>query len=689
VDGSRAKLLLAVGVVPYSTKRRRRSGNKEDPIEATNDGESIGYQLSFRYIVGALFCIRLLLELGEAERFLVKHRRKKATLDSARELLEGYKLAVVLPLHTLLEQVVDFPETFGVASKDGLSTILHWGEGAFPIPAGNSVHENLVRNIWWIRTKVISARTWEDLRGAAFSVEQLLSSMDEITNRYYVAKLRKPPEVKGIPELAPVIVVDHLHIFYHDQRNISIAYAEMYRGGSDRPSRGIPRRGRSRIGRESGRAEQLLRGFSFAVSYLWWRVVGPSEFDGDRELFARISSAATWDEYDALYGDIGRFTDQKLGELGLVQTLRRGLQFDQTRPISPIAKAPLLTPMSEGVPETDQMTSIFEMRPIRVGASNDFTRLQYFIYLFTGLLAHSRRAGGKVKFLRLKHKDPFGNRFSYALFVPAYGSFISNASEYWLVLDAATDFSGNGNQIRRIIDGLIDQGGQAVDVREHEIPDLRTLEQFVESKQFKYMHSRVEEFEALLSAFRGVIAELLLAELLRREKLTVIDLRRRLRWLDGREVDVVAAEPGPSPRVLLIECKANLRAIPIGYMGETTGPSHEMNRDMQDALNFVRAVSERSTETKSLFEELGLTGPGSVTSVVASFGTVEGEASEILKRDAEIWEWEALAERFARAKIDRLLWEPLEHFALEDGLAAHVLHLGEDLFSYVDVSLSK
>ena len=572
---------------------------------------------------------------------------------------------------------------------EGLSMVYHWNDSDFPIPEGATAHETLIRNVWWVRTKLISTRNWDGLRRSASEVQRILTAMSGIAEGRFKVRVPDSPGLLNVSDVAPAIAVDYAHIQFHDKKNTQTAYQELYRGGW---------RGREQIGHygaraggeeDHGRENELLPGYTFAVEYLWSRLLSGAVLRANQGLFSRISAAPTWEKFDDLFGAIGRFAEKKLGSRGLRQTLSNGLDFERTSRVSAREKASLLMPTVIRVPRANRFDRIFEMRPVRVGASHEFSQLNYFRVLFTGLLLHARSHHEKVRLIRLVHPDSAGHRFSYALFVPAFGTFLSNASEYWLMIDAATDFSGNGGRAKRIVDLLIAQAGKSISVREFEVSNVEDLERYVESKQIWYLRSRVDELSDLLGSLRGGMAETLVAELLRREQKRVIDLRRSLNWLAGKQVDVIAFEPGTPPRILLIECKPGLDAPSVRWTSGDVDLASESNRDFVDALQFVRSVDANSIDTGPLYEELGLEGSGAVAGVVASVGFVEPRASKMLEAFGVVWDWPVLSERFAKAKINRSLWQPLERFAQHDDVATRVLDLRPDFFSDLDVSINK
>ncbi|MGP8016825.1 MAG: hypothetical protein ACLPQ4_04155 [Thermoplasmata archaeon] len=656
--------------------------DSEDPDAA------LGRQLSFRNLVSSLQCVRLLSETPEFERFLVMKKEGKPTLDSSPELLEGYKFAILVSVYYLMEEAVDTPTVFGIEPLPGLDMTLHWGDGAFPIPQGDAPHELLVRNMWWIRTELISARTWEDFRKAVAGVSPILSAMDALIGSSYVAIAPPSSSPKEVAEIAPLVTVDYLHVYYHDFKNAQFAYSEIYRSSAGSASRGTSTRPPAERSGTSPRDTTLLRGFSVAVEYLWWRVLGPAEFDKRNDLLSKISLSATWEDFDALFGALGGLTKDFLGPYSLHKTLADGLDFRRVRDIPSDSRAVLLAPAPLSMSVSDRLSGIFELRPVRVGPASAMASIHYFIFLFTGLVTLARKEGSKVRVIRFKHRESPGNAFSYALFVPVFGALISNASEYWLTLRAATDYSGTGNATRLELDALFNQNQDVVEVRDFDIDPLEDLERFAESRPVKFLHSRVKEFEDLLGAFRGVSTELIVAELLRREGLEIIDLRRRLKWLGGKEVDVIAADTRAGMKILLVECKASLEAPPLSY---TTGAAilDEAEGDMRDVLSFVAAVKVKAGDAHGLFQELKLSGTGDVVPVIAAVGDVDEVALHILSRDAMVWDWDNLKARLTRAKLARGLWDPLEHFAAEDEVARRSLNADRELFSYLDVSRNK
>lgn len=646
-------------------------------------------QLRFRSIIGPAYCLRLLLDLRKANAFYGAEIGSAKPLDSSTGLLEGYKFAALVAVYNLLEAVADSPDLLGIRRRPGLTDHLHWRRGIYPVPTGTSAHEELVRNVWWVRSRLIRANTWDELRIATREVREFVGSLWGTLAGHYVVRRGSPRATIPLARIVRDVAVDYLHVEFHDKRTAEFVYPEMYRGGS---ALGRPTRLRDLLPDEEGdspREAQLLGGYEFAVGYMWWRILGQKTYRMNRSQMEAIRSAQNWEEFDGLFGSIGGLTSRVLGARSITQQLVKGQDYRLAKPLRHREVSHLVRRRLEHIPESDPLESIFEGRPLRVGGSDSLTTTAYFRILFNGLLMQASRTNDKVRFIRLRHPEGRGAFYSYALFIPAYGSLISNASEYWIMIGQATDFSGGGNDVRTLVDSMVQQAGNRVEVRDFEVPNLSSLKKYAESRQIKFLRSQVEDFGALLSAFRGSLSELVVSELLQREGWRVVDVRRSVKSLEGKQVDVIAFRSDPTPRIVLVECKAYLQAPWMNFETLNSDRESDTDGDLKDAIAFAKTVHQSSTRSDSIYRELGLGIPGTLSAVIAVFGVAEPGAVQLLGNFAEIWDWENLRERLLREKIHPSIWQPLERFAIGDELVRRVLRMDRDLFSDGDVWRSR
>lgn len=654
------------------------------------EARRISDEIDFRNLIGSLVCEDQLLRVNAARPFFESSINQPLNPRIARVELDGYKLAMLVPVQSLLELAVGSPQIFGMNETEGVYMMYHWHEEDSPIPTGQTPHEGLVRSIWWVRTQLISARDWHSLEPASARVSKYLDTMLASIKTHYQVRDVRSSQVFRVSQIAPKFALDYLHLTFHDVSHPRIAHWELFRGGSTNNRRRTARHGRPNKDIEHETDAAFFRGYLTAVQWLWKSLVPTRRNKVEKARFDRLTTMPDWEVFDEFYGEVGHMVDNVLGPYGFKETIRHGLEVELTRPFSQAESAEFVITGATKVPPTNQFDRMFEMRPVRVGASHPYAQDNYFTALFTGLLFWARKSRDKVKVLRFRHPEAPGSRFSYALFVPAFGTGLSNASEYWLIVGVATDFSGNGNQSRLMIEGLIKGGGKDVVVCDYDVPDVRALENYVRTRALTHLRARARDFEALLGDFRGSVSELVVAELLRREGFKIHGVSQRLRALGGKEVDVIAVKMSSPLELLLIECKAFLGDPHEDYANEYPGPRHDLNRDLWDALVFVKTINHRLADCSSLFKELNIKESGKVVAVVAVVGTVDQRAKEMLeRRGAVVWDWEDLNRRFVKRGISRRIWEPLERFALMDRRAESALELERDVLRDVDVSLNR
>ena len=649
--------------------------------------------LSYVYLYGACLALRLLFDLDKFREFLTKEE----AIGSAQEIpathLEGFKFAIGLSLFKVLEEIVDCPHLLGIEPLDGLDMMLHWREGRFPIPRGDSAHEVAVRNIWHIRREIVSSKSWLELHRAIARAQPFIGRIENILASCYVARSTTSSMKASIHDSREAVLRLFLTVFYHNSAHIEHAAAELYRGGSTSAKRAQSYRLRHTGDEQSTWWNSVvLRGFGLAVKFLWWCGIVCERYRQNRNSFAQIMGVKNWVEYDDIYAVVDDL-NTLLGRSQMECLIAGRNEFTQVRKISPLMRSAIIAPLCKAkiAPSSPEQlfSEIFELRPVRVlSDNNDYTAASYFTLLFQGLIDKTSAEPNSMRVLRIRHPTSWGTCYSYALFIPAFGTFLSNASEYALVLSAGTDFSGLGKQIHEHIEKIIAEAGSAVIVVDETIQDMEAFEKFLEPYQFRFLRDQTHELIDVLSAFRGSIGELLLCELLRREGYDILGLRRKLKHLGNLEVDVIAHRPGLSPEVLLVQSKAHLKAVRVT---SEKGRTHhwETNRDMDDILRFCEHIRPKLSEAQGLRSELRLPKRSRFKVVVAAFGQWSSQVTDRLGSDIEFWSPSDLVVRFKAVNIPRSLWEPLERLA---DVEMQILSSGEyerNFFRFVDISSTR
>ena len=643
---------------------------------------------AFHSLVGAAVCELRLLHVDKAEKLCNKAVRRASDRATRMSVFEGYKMAAVICSYFPYDVAIDNPEFLGVTSLPGVSEMYHWNEVGFAIPEGDTRHEALIRSFWWLRSELISARNWEELRLSAGRVLEFISAFRRVVSEHYQIRIGGSRRLTPVDSIADLVGLDLLATRLHDLGNVRMARGEVYRSGSSGRNEEAQYERESDRRDESGRERGVLLGYELALLQVWRELLGTEAFHAGRRVLQTITRASDWESFDRLFGRVLPIAQGKLRRKRLDRIPLSGIEVVQVKRFESGETDSLLGHSSVRIPRANDLDRIFEMRPVRVGASHPFVALSYLQALLTGLVDYADSESNRVRLIRLRHPEDGGNTFSYALFVPGYGSGLSNASEYWLLLRVATDFSGNGMQAKFFVDKLMETDKSRLEIRDYVVP-YDQLEDYVQSRKLKRLRGRVDRFEAFLSSFRGALAELVVVELLRREGLRVISIRQHLKWLGGREVDIVAVREGSRRQLLLIECKARLDFPRRGRTGELYRSRPGLDRDFDDAVRFVSSVESRSNDWAPLCRDLGVHGPVSVVPVVAAVGNMDSRAIEFLGPSCEVWDWKGLKDRISRVGLDRSIWGPLERFA-QDERATQGLHdLRSELFSDTDVSLNR
>jgi len=216
-------------VAKRKTKKSATGGSSDD----SDVVQTFNRQFSIRTLLGALHSIGTLLDIEGGSELREKLEEWGEVVESPDRLLLGYKLGILVPVYSLLSEAFTSPETFGVEAVEGIGMAFTWNQEGFLIPSGNSEHEKLIRNVWWIRTELISAGSWEQLQAAAERVTPYLKSMSGLLESHYVVRLSEPAKELSLKDFAPTATIDFVHVTFHDERTVEWAYSELFRSGSE------------------------------------------------------------------------------------------------------------------------------------------------------------------------------------------------------------------------------------------------------------------------------------------------------------------------------------------------------------------------------------------------------------------------------------------------------------------------
>jgi len=202
------------------------------------------------------------------------------------------------------------------------------------------------------------------------------------------------------------------------------------------------------------RKDEIIFGYKCGIMYLC-SYLSPAEFDGLKEKFD-----------EAL--DLLALKDvcMKLGEITNCKTVN----------IFKIRRIPIQKAVHINVAKTNaDLEILFRNRPIHLIRTTEFNGYKAFeIYeatlmlkqLILGYICEYYLKGQKMEIIRFEHEDPKYRKdhaYSYALYMPIFGSLGSNGS-YWLLFDSVSLFNKSGYQsdTKILLDSLIEKYKESI-----------------------------------------------------------------------------------------------------------------------------------------------------------------------------------------------------------------------------------
>jgi len=204
----------------------------------------------------------------------------------------------------------------------------------------------------------------------------------------------------------------------------------------------------------SKRKDEIIFGYKCSIMYLC-NYLSPAEFEGLKGEFDKALDL--WALKDAC---------MKLGEITNCETVN----------IFKIRRILIQKAVNINVAKTNaDLELLFRNRPIHLIRTTEFNGYKAFEIdeatlmlrqLILGYIQEYYLKGQKMKIIRFEHEDPKYRKdyaYSYALYMPIFGSLGSNGS-YWLLFDSVALFNKSGYQsdTKILLDSLIEKYKESI-----------------------------------------------------------------------------------------------------------------------------------------------------------------------------------------------------------------------------------
>lgn len=288
------------------------------------------------------------------------------------------------------------------------------------------------------------------------------------------------------------------------------------------------------------------------------------------------------------------------------------------------------------------IAALFRQRPVRLIVSGHMLLgVALFRPTILGLVMMAKNHEERAEVIRITHEDDLGVSYSYALYFPCSGGYW-NAGEFWLFHKIGGRPGGTSEGCEAMIQEWLRRLADDIELKEAEIPDSPVLQTFLMSRPLGILTERVRRHKVAMNEARGSLGELVVAELLRRQGASNVEVQRKLKSLDNQEIDCLSIDD-KRRRIELIEVKTVLEAMPVSHWNpERDGSLEDVGLDEDDArepddwhdndtvrqLLRIRDLVEHAAAT-SICEEMGVEGYEVVFRVVAT-GDLRGDPARRL-----------------------------------------------------------
>jgi Holliday junction resolvase-like predicted endonuclease len=665
---------------------------KLDPVNITIDSWAAECLFGSTY---------LLLSLSEKDRQVKLNEQinQEKTEQLPLYIFEGYKLAIIVLLHRIINQVIDSPETIGLRRSKKIDCAYQFGTEdkscIHNLPNGSS-QGILVKNLLFFRKKILKTKDWNELWSSVECLRDFLNPMKEIFLSSFTGKVNQSdstlePEEALLRKLPELIL-----IFMNDEKLIHLAFNEMYRlqpatKRLEQFKRPIKPKGTTNdlfdlLNKEisqgtlnfmdkADKAGKFLAGYKFANISLWHLSLGEQLWD-NTEIFKGEKNATTWSEFCAAFDEING---------SVVSNFEKNNCSNETKLVL-LKKVPkelrhqLISPIVKQKRQGTSLSEALNHRPGKIISFDGSNGASQFCTVLSGLVYQNQLKirSEKAQVIEFIHKQKTrGNNYSYALLIPTYSN-LADYSKWWIFYRCATDHTGYGGscftQIRTYIESL----KPFICLKKFRIREENFVDYF-KSDYTKFIEKECKKATNDNSLLRGAFLELLVAQIFTIKGYKTL-LRHKSEVLGRKEIDVIAVPQQETMGnvVYVVECKERSLTFADDEFHKISKKLLDESRKKGGSLFSVSSsdvmyeileefdrekVSLLQNKSEQFLKEIGFFCKNvRIIGVVATTAIIEAPTQA--SKNVELWTFWTLKDKLQEGKIDKSFIEIIASYLL-------------------------
>jgi len=615
------------------------------------------------------------------------------------ELLLGFKLMLAVNLHAMVKGLITHPNWFDVELDNVLLQKRFWSYDPLDDYPVLSNHGILIRNLLECKRKILSATTWEELKTAHNFIVDYLDLYSQFFNNGYSVALESDNKKSKI-ELKPFLTkltLSYVVVQLGDPKYAKEAYRDIYHSPRKMTIQRVMELEKEWARRWEDqneykipfvRRKQDMEGYIIAFIYLVQSLMPKQEMTKWQKLFPNIISSANFMQFRQSAREVYEEIVKSLEEEWGFGYAFENLHFQRNPFPNDDLKKRLLKPMFKYSRKKARLNELFMYKPVRlVQYENSISGAHFFHHVFNGVLSLAKRNEDKIPIIRFIHPEPPGNGYSYAIFMPSYGTVMADCSEWWMFYNSFSDYSGTGGQAFRDVEKLIHQNKKFVKIETAKIhssdSDFISL---LESHKVKLLRTTLGKLWDVNRLSQGILLELLAALYFTRMGYSNVVLRKPSKVIKGRHIDISAIkENKEGVELALIECKGKLSALPEFALREELRnfPEFGFNQNLLDVAEFGKDVENISKNAPEYINEAFniQKNVSEITGIVISTTLINDAVEKYIPSNLEFWSWKIFRKKLQHVGISGEIYAPLEKLMLEEFDITHsteTIELEED-----------
>lgn len=528
-----------------------------------------------------------------------------ASGNETSSILNGFKLACVIVLDDYAQSVVDNSEVLGIKMDDDYFDYIHFAQKHNSDAIRGSTRPDHAISI--LREKAHSllfrikgTGDWAHMEERRVEVANFVESLKNILRTCYKAKDKKNNEIdveNALKRDTIDQVVDYTNIMpifstysnYYCHSSYITGYDEVFDEFRQCSTRFDSLNLRSLSLREEI-PDSFALGFSLAIHQILQQLVkNQKASDHLNDLNNQVINVKNWADFD-------KYSSRLIEIFRFPPFFGRYTYEQQTIPSPDLLKSISMEPRDRI--SSERILSRMGNRA-RIVESYSLATPLNFKRLLDGMVANSKRSGGKTRVTIFEHAEkynPLKKDYSFGIFMPAYGNF-SNGSSWWIFYDVANNHSGTASGIFKQITKEINRNIKYIDLNTY-VAEKDEFYQYCEDPGYLRQKTEIKAVNQMVTNIRGTYPELLISNMLSNMNYTNIKLRLEPSFLYNivdtkQDLDVVGKkDQGDYTEVIIFESKGE------GCSAE------ELHKEVRNFSNTIQVIA--NNKRKFLAESYGI-----------------------------------------------------------------------------------